>query len=139
MANFAKLGLDNVVLEIVVLDNIDTMTPQGIEDEEIGIKRLIELTGHLTWKQCSFNTHRGQHRLGGIPFRKNYPIIGHTYDSERDAFIPPKPADYFVFNEETCNWDFPTPMPLNPPEGQMYFFNIETLEWELRSADYTDV
>lgn len=79
MAHFAKIGLDNEVLDIVVVDNIDTMTPQGIEDEAIGVTFLRNLTGHLTWVQTSYN--------GNI--RKRFAGIGYHYDSDRDEFVPP--------------------------------------------------
>jgi hypothetical protein len=42
------------------------------------------------WIQTSYNTHGGQHPEGR-PLRKNYAGIGFTYDSVRDAFIPPQP------------------------------------------------
>ena len=59
------------------------------------------------WIQTSYNTHGGQHPEGR-PLRKNYAGIGYTYDRERDAFIPPKPDDSWVLNEETCLWEEPT-------------------------------
>lgn len=40
MAHFARLGLDNIVEEVVVVNNVDTMTPQGVETESIGIDYL---------------------------------------------------------------------------------------------------
>lgn len=39
--------------------------------------------------------------------RKNYAMIGGTYDRERDAFIAPKMDDSWVLNEETCQWELP--------------------------------
>jgi hypothetical protein len=37
--------------------------------------------------------------------RKNYAGVGYTYDAQRDAFIPPKPAgDGWTLDEETCTW-----------------------------------
>jgi hypothetical protein len=134
MAHFAKIGLNNVVLEVVTLENIDTMSREGIEDENIGIQKLKELTGHETWKKCSFNTKEGVHKKGGIPFRKNYPAIGWTYNSERDAFIPPCPDERFILDEEKCVWVIPKPMPLNPPEGQMYFWDNDSFDWVLRDS-----
>jgi hypothetical protein len=35
----------------------------------------------------------------------NYAGIGYTYDSERDAFIPPKELDSWVLSESTCLWE----------------------------------
>jgi hypothetical protein len=37
--------------------------------------------------------------------RKNYAMIGGTYDAERDAFIAPKLDASWVLNEETCQWE----------------------------------
>ena len=39
------------------------------------------------WIQCSYNTLGGVHLLGGTPMRKNFPGIGSSYDTVRDAFI----------------------------------------------------
>lgn len=56
------------------------------------------------WIQTSFNTYGGTHPEGR-PLRMNYAGIGYTYDSVRDAFIPPKPDVPCTFNETTCLWD----------------------------------
>lgn len=55
------------------------------------------------WIQTSYNTRGGQHPEGK-PLRKNYAGIGFTYDTERDAFIPPKPEGDYALDEETCLW-----------------------------------
>lgn len=78
------------------------------------------------WIQTSYNTHGGVHKNGGTPLRKNYAGIGYTYDSGRDAFIPPKPFASWVLDEATCQWDAPTAM---PTDGKMYSWNEETLSW----------
>ena len=77
------------------------------------------------WVQTSYNTHGGQHPEGR-PLRKNYAGIGYTYDSTKDAFIPPKPFPSWVLNETTCLWDAPTPMPI---DDKQYSWNEETLSW----------
>ena len=56
------------------------------------------------WIQTSYNTQGGQHLLGGTPLRKNYAGEGYTYDSVRDAFIPPKCHEVAVLDEDTCLW-----------------------------------
>jgi hypothetical protein len=117
MAHFAKLGLDNIVIEVLVVNNIDTMTPQGEEIEEIGIEFLRKLTGHETWKQTSYNGN----------FRKNYAAEGYTYDSTRDAFIPPKPYASWILDENTCWWYPPIPY---PTDGNSYKWNEDTQNWE---------
>jgi len=93
MAHFAKLGIDNVVLAVVAMDNITTMTSGGIEKEEIGLAHLIQHHGHENWKKCSYNTHAGVHLEGGTPFRANYPAIGDYYSTAHDIFHKPRPSD----------------------------------------------
>jgi hypothetical protein len=78
------------------------------------------------WIQTSYNTHGGVHTLGGTPLRKNYAGIGFTYDSQRDAFIPPKPFASWVLNEDTCLWDAPVAM---PDDGKVYTWNEDTQAW----------
>jgi hypothetical protein len=117
MAHFAKIGIDNIVLEVLVVNNVDTMTPQGVEQEEIGVEFLRKLTGHVTWKQTSYNGN----------FRKNYAGEGYTYDSTRDAFIPPRPYASWTLDEGTCRWNPPTPY---PTDGDSYMWNEGSQTWE---------
>ena len=116
MAHFAKIGLDNIVTDVLVVANRETMDAQGNEHESIGVEFLQKLTGHATWIQTSYN--------GKI--RKNYAGIGYTYDSQRDAFIPPKPYPSWTLIEETCNWLPPVPY---PTDGKIYQWNEETTNW----------
>jgi hypothetical protein len=116
MAHFAKIGLNNIVTEILVVANRETMDSNGVEQESIGVEFLRNLTGHETWIQTSYN--------GNI--RKNYAGIGYTYDSQRDAFIPPQPYPSWNLNEETCRWDAPVAM---PTDGKMYQWDEATTNW----------
>jgi len=111
MAHYAKVN-NGVVLQVIVaeLDFFETFV-----DSSPG-----------QWIQTSYNTHGGQHRNGGTPLRKNYAGIGYTYDSQRDAFIPPKPYTSWVLNDETCLWDAPTPY---PTDGEDYYWDEKTLSW----------
>jgi hypothetical protein len=95
MAHFAKLDQNNVVVFVTVGRDEDH------EDE------LTARTGDV-YKQTSYNTRCGVHLVGGTPFRKNYAGIGYTYDSQRDAFIPPKPTPDAVLDEATCQWIVPS-------------------------------
>jgi hypothetical protein len=116
MAYFAKLNENNVVLEVnCVHDN--ELLQDGVESEAKGIQFLVNWSGGYTnWKQTSYN--------GNI--RKNYAGIGFTYDSARDAFIPPQPFPSWVLNEETCQWDAPVAM---PTDGQRYYWDEATISW----------
>jgi hypothetical protein len=123
MAHFAKIGIDNMVLEVLVVNNVDCMTPQGEEREEIGVEFLKKLTGHESWKQTSYNG----------TFRKRYAGYGYTYNSELDAFVPPKPYASWTLDNATAAWAPPTPMPTT--EGKIYTWNESTLSWD--ESEYT--
>ena len=115
MAHFAKLDENNIVVFVTVGRDEDN----GKEDD------LTARTGDV-YKQTSYNTHGGVHSNGGTPFRKNYAGIGYTYDSQRNAFIPPKPFNSWVLNESTCLWDAPVAM---PTDNKMYRWDEETTNW----------
>ncbi len=61
MAHFAKLDDSNVVLQIDVVNNSDTLDGNGDESESVGITFLTNLTGHSNWKQTSYNPYRNAH------------------------------------------------------------------------------
>ena len=126
MAHFAKLDNDNKVLKVHVLGNTVITDSEGIEHENLGIKYLTKIHKYLKWKQTSYNTYKGVHRLGGTPFRKNYAGIGYTYDETRDAFIPPQPYPSWTLNEDTCQWEAPV---ARPDDGKNYDWNEETQTW----------
>ena len=60
-------------------------------------------------------------------FRKNFASVGFTYDRVKDAFIPPKPEEDAIFNEETCNWTWP-PVAY-PSDGKRYYWDKSTKSW----------
>ena len=78
------------------------------------------------WIQTSYNTHGGQHKLGGTPFRKNYAGIGYSYDKKKDAFITPKPYASWILNDETFLWESPTPY---PTDGKVYYWDEQSQIW----------
>jgi hypothetical protein len=130
MASFAKLNSENIVTTVVSVVNEVLKDSNGIEQESIGIQFLKTLYNEpeAIWKQTSYNTNAGVHKLGGTPFRKNHAAIDYIYDSNRDAFIPPKPYNSWILNESTCNWDAPVAY---PNDGQLYNWNEQTLSWNL--------
>lgn len=95
MSHFAKV-VDGIVTQVIVAE------PEFFNT-------FVD-TSPGEWIQTSYNTHGGQHPEGR-PLRKNYAGIGYTYDPVRDAFIPPKPDDSWVLNEETCQWEDPDGQP----------------------------
>ncbi len=122
MAHFVKLGIGSKVVQGVVVHN-DVAT-----SEQAGIDFLNNLykTNDI-WKQTSYNTHGGEHKLGGTPFRKNFAGIGFKYDQTRDAFIPPQPYNSWTLNEDTCLWEAPTAY---PDDGKFYNWNEQTTSWD---------
>jgi len=123
MAHFAKLGTGNIIEKVVVVSN-DVATT-----EQAGVDFLNKLYGtNDVWKQTSYNTRGGVHRLSGTPFRKNYAGIGFKYDQTRDAFIPPKSYNSWTLNETTCLWEAPV---ARPEDDQDYMWNETTRQWDL--------
>ena len=133
MASFAKIGLNNKVIEVHSVHNDVLKDAGGIEQEVLGIDFLTKLTGWSIWKQTSYNTLGGVHRLGGTPFRKNHAGIGYTYDEDRDAFIPKQPYNSWTLNESTCQWESPTPKPDDSyvkKDGKTYIWNEPEQRWD---------
>lgn len=116
MAHFAEINASNEVIRVVVVANNELLDGNGDEQESLGATFCNTLFGG-TWKQTSYN--------GNI--RKNYAGIGFTYDSTRDAFIPPKPYASWTLNETTCLWEPPTAM---PDDGNIYKWNESTTSWD---------
>jgi hypothetical protein len=122
MAHFAKIGEDNFILAV------DVVSDKNTASEAKGIEFLRKLTGYAHWKQTSKDTRHGVHGLGGTPFRKNYAEIGGTYDEGRDAFIARKIFPSWILNEETCDWEAPTPY---PEDGNFYQWDESSLSWQI--------
>jgi len=133
MAHFAKLGVGDIVEKVHVVSNDVATTEQS------GIDFLNNLYNTRdVFKQTSYNTYGGEHKLGGTPFRKNYATIGGRYDSSRDAFIPPKPHLSWVLNETTCQWEAPVAKPTLTEEQlnneSYYVWNESTQQWDIDNS-----
>jgi hypothetical protein len=117
MAHFAQINQSNIVLQVIVISDDDAPDPAPYHSEPYGqafIHHILKLPG--TWKQTSYNGS----------FRKNYAGIGYTYDEVRDAFIPPKPYNSWILNEDTCLWEPPLPY---PSDGNLYDWDEEEQMW----------
>jgi hypothetical protein len=128
MASFAKIGLNNKVIEVLSVHNNVLKDSNGIEQEVNGIDFLTKLTGYPVWKQTSYNTSGGVHNNGGTPLRKNHAGIGMTYDEDRNAFIPKKPYNSWILNEQTCQWEAPV---AKPNDGKRYNWNEINQNWDI--------
>ena len=112
MAHYAFLDDNNIVTEVIT----------GIDETE-----LIEGLDPETWygnfrKQvCKRTSYNGN-------IRKNYAGIGFTYDPTLDAFIPPKPFDSWILDQQTFQWEPPTAY---PTDDLTYFWNESEIAWQL--------
>ena len=126
MAHFAEIDALQRVIRVLVVEDKDTQDKNGNEVDSIGMKYLNDAFGG-TWLKTSYNTSGNTHALGGTPFRKNYAGIGFTYDSTKDAFIPPKPPyTSWTLNASTCVWEAPVAY---PDDGKVYEWNEATTNW----------
>lgn len=123
MAHYAFLDENNIVTQVIVGRDEDEVV-DGISDWEAyyGAKH------NQTCVRTSYNTYGGEHLQSGTPFRKNYAAIGYTYDADRDAFIPPKPYESWILNDQTCLWEVPVPY---PEDGKAYQWDEDSLNWIL--------
>ena len=127
MAHFAQIDGNNVVTQVIVVANKDTSDANGVEKEYIGAAFCEKLFGG-TWKQTSYN--------GNI--RKNYAGIGYTYNADIDAFVPPKSYASWVLNNDTAQWEAPTPMPEDAGTGEppkMYSWDEATTSWVVMETE----
>lgn len=119
MSHFARIE-NNIVQEVITAEQAFVDTLPG------------------TWLQTSYNTRGGQHYdpLTGQPdgqhaIRKNFAGKGYSYDSQRDAFIPPQPYVDWILNETTCLWEPPIP---HPTTGN-YLWDQVAHEWYIPQKD----
>ena len=110
MSHFARIN-DNNIVDWVIVAEQDFIDSGRVGDPS-------------RWIQTSYNTYANQHRLGGTPFRKNYAGIGMIWDAGRDAFYIPQPYASWILNEDTCEWEAPTPRP-----GAWDHWDEATLAW----------
>ncbi len=118
MSHFAKVE-DGVVTQVLV-----------VEQDYIDTGALGDAN---QWVQTSYNTRGGKHydpvtgeEDSGTPLRKNYAGKGYTYDSVRDAFIPPTPFPSWTLDEDTCFWEAPVAY---PDDDKRYNWDEDNTAW----------
>jgi len=109
MAHFAKLGANNKVIAVHVVNDSDCLNADGVEDEEVGRQFLERIHNWPLWKKTSYNTKANTHRSGdnSKALRGNYAGIGMTYDEDNDIFIGKKPYASWVINTSDARWQSP--------------------------------
>jgi hypothetical protein len=111
MAHFARVE-NFLVTEVLVV-------PDEFENNGNDYLNGLGLTG--TWVQTSYNK----------TIRKHYAGIGYSYNEELDAFIPPKPFNSWLLNEESCLWEPPT---AHPEGDDNYSWDEDTVSWKLEET-----
>jgi hypothetical protein len=103
MAHYVFLDENNVVTEVIAGNNESVDT-----DWEV---YYSQIRGQ-TCKRTSYNTIRGTHINGGVPYRKNYAGVGYSFrddiNAPEGAFVPPCPGDEYVLDENTGLWKIPS-------------------------------
>lgn len=118
MAHFAEIDSNNLVIRVLVIEQnmIDTGnwgTPSN-------------------WVQTSYNTRGGKHydqdgvEDSKVALRYNFAGIGYSYDTDRDAFIAPKPYPSWTLVEANCQWEAPVAY---PDDGKMYRWDEDVTNW----------
>jgi hypothetical protein len=108
MSHWAELDENNIVIRVTVGDNDDANGDEGYQ-------WLLDNLGG-TWVKTSYNNN----------IRKNFALIGYSYNETLDAFIPPKPESNpsFILDTNTCQWK----PPFDKPDGY-YYWNEENTRW----------
>jgi hypothetical protein len=101
MSHYAKIE-DNIVTNVIVAEQ------EFIDSGAVG--------DPTTWVQTSYNSNT----------RKNYAGIGYLYFADLDMFVPPKPFESWILDEDNGKWDAPTQ---KPDDGKNYIWNEESLSW----------
>jgi hypothetical protein len=101
MKNYAKINLENTVVDILVFEETPALSlPEG-------------------WKLIEY--------VNDGSIRSNPAVINGKYDSVRDIFINIQDYPSWTLNENTGRWEPPTPY---PNDGNFYQWNEETQSWD---------
>jgi len=119
--HFAEINNENIVQRVIVAEQ-DFIDSGAVGDAS-------------NWVQTSYNTRGGVHYApnsqtpdGGVALRKNYAGIGYTYDASKDAFIAPQPFASWTLDDDTCQWNPPTPIP-DVNNVRPYIWDEDTTSW----------
>ena len=117
MAHFAKIGMNNKVIDVCSVSNEELKDSEGNENEVVGVQFLERHTGYPNWVQTSYNK----------TFRSNYAAIGGTWDEENDRFVHPKPYPSWVLDEDTADWKAPSD---KPDDDKFYRWDEPSKSWK---------
>jgi hypothetical protein len=112
MAHYAFLDENNIVTEVIV----------GVDETEL-IEGLDPETwyGNFRGQVCKRTSYNGN-------IRKNFAGVGSFYDETLDSFIAPQPFGSWKLDKRNSQWKPPV---ARPDDGLNYFWNEDSLAWEL--------
>tara|TARA_B100000085_G_scaffold71670_1_gene64242 strand:+ start:151 stop:591 length:441 start_codon:yes stop_codon:yes gene_type:complete len=139
MAHYAFINTNNIVQQVIAGHDEDYVPdPETLAsgvvftDWETYYTNVVDPSGTfgLTCKRTSYNSCAGTHPSGNhCCYRKNYAGIGYSYNQEKDAFIPPKPYNSWVLNDDTCCWKAPIEQP-EAVSGVIYVWDEDIVNWK---------
>lgn len=121
--SYALLDENNIVSNVTG----ELSEPIIIDGNEVLLETYYQTLFNCRIIKGDIDMHGGVHLTGGMPLRKNAPSKGFKYDEQRDAFVPPQPFPSWTLNEDTCQWDAPTPMPVD--DTKLFWWDENTLSW----------
>lgn len=107
MAHFAKIE-NNIVVDVIVAD-IEFIEQYRKIDDSLWIQTFYQETPTAT------EISNG-----------NYAGIGYSYNPDKNIFIPIKPYNSWILDEENNIWIAPKPKP-----SSFHYWNEVTLDWEI--------
>jgi hypothetical protein len=153
MAHYAKIGLNNKVIQVVPFDDNKILNANGVEQEEVGRQILENETGWPLWIKCSIGTFENKHYTFNSDgsrslstdqskaFRGNFPALGSLWDEENNIFFPVKNYPSWQKDTLNCKWQAPVPYPSVTTfvENEItfeydIFWNEEQQRWESKTG-----
>lgn len=124
MAHYAKV-INNIVENVIVADE-DVIQSGLFGDPNLWLKTSYNTKGGIYYTPNTTTPDPDQSKA----FRKNFAQPGYTYDSQRDAFIPPGPPyPSWQLDETSCTWKAPVEMPADITS--VYYWDEPTISWKL--------
>ena len=130
MAHYAFLDENNIVTSVI------TGKDEGVDG--VDWEEYYSNIKNQTCKRTSYNTKNNVHLNNGVAFRGNYASKGYSYDVDNDVFIPPKPYDSWLLDENIWDWVAPVEYPNDANKDmdtllpiKVYVWSENSLSWEL--------
>ena len=146
MAHYAYLNSENIVENVIV--GIDEEDLENLPESHSSWEDYYGAISGKTCKRTSYNTRNGKYTTTDdddqisiapddqqvLAFRGNFAMIGGTYDPDLDVFLPPKPFDSWIYDEELISWKAPIDKP-EDFELVPYLWDEVNQTWKEVTAD----